>query len=164
MLYLNPALLQKKGRMMEKPLIRKAVSDDAMAILEFGNAIPELKVSAEADFMTRAEVLAAVNNPRGIFLLAESEGVLLGLGYANAKDIDRPPLETHACLVYLAVSPNMRGSGLGHELYQRLIDDLKTLGVTYLYAWANPTSGVIQFMERRSWAKGHPCVWMDISL
>lgn len=164
MLYFNPALLQKKGRTMKMPLIRKAVSNDATAILEFGNAIPELKVSAEADFMTLSKVLAAINNPRGIFLLAESEGVLIGLGYANAKDIDRPPLETHACLVYLAVSPNLRGSGLGRELYRRLIDELKNLGVTYLYAWANPTSGIIQFMERRGWAKGHPCVWMDITL
>jgi len=114
--------------------------------------------------MTRTEVLAAVANPHGVFLLAEAQGSLLGFCYANTKDIDRPPMETHACLVFLAVRQDARGSGLGHELCQRIVDELKARGVTYVYAWANPNSGVVQFMQRHGWAKGHPCVWMDINL
>ncbi len=143
---------------------RPATQDDIQEILDFGNSIPEVKVSAEADFMTRDEVVCAVTNPRGIFLLAMCEEAIIGFSYANTKDPDRPPVMNHACLVYLAVRPDSRASGLGNELYERTLVELKARGINYLYAWANPTSGVIEFMQRRGWAKGHEYVWMDITL
>ncbi len=143
---------------------RQAVPEDVQGIVDFGNSIPELKVNADTGFMTREEVLSAVTNPRGIFLVAVSEGSIVGFCYANTQDLDRVLVAGHACLVYLAVHPSRRTAGLGNELYQRMLDELKSRGVTYVYAWANPTSGIIEFMQRRGWTKGHPCVWMDITL
>jgi len=143
---------------------RHATQQDVSAIVDFGNSIPELKVSAEADFMSREEVLAAVTNPRGVFLLGERGGSLVGFSYANAADMDRPAVISHACLVYIAVSSKFRKAGIGNDLYQRLMAELKSRGITYVYAWANPNSGVIEFMESKGWAKGHACVWMDTSL
>lgn len=143
---------------------RQAVPDDVPAIVDFGNSIPELKVNAEIDFMTQNEVLSAVMNPRGIFLVAVSEGSIVGFSYANTQDLDRVLVAGYACLVYLAVRNDRRTAGLGNALYQRTLDELKSRGVSYVYAWANPTSGIIEFMQRRGWSKGKPCVWMDISL
>lgn len=150
--------------MSDSCTFRQATPDDASDIVDFGNSIPELKVSAEADFMTRDEVMSAVTNPRGIFLLAIADGSVVGFSYANTQDLDRVLVAGHACLVYLAVHPGRRTAGLGSLLYRRTLEELKSRGVSYVYAWANPTSGIIEFMQRRGWTKGQPCVWMDIKL
>lgn len=150
--------------MLLSSAFRQAVPDDVPGIVDFGNSIPELKVNAEIDFMTRDEVLSAVTNPRGVFLVAVSDGSIVGFSYANTQDLDRVLVAGHACLVYLAVHPSRRAAGLGNELYQRMLDELKSRGVSYVYSWANPTSGIVEFMQRRGWSKGHPCVWMDIKL
>jgi N-acetylglutamate synthase-like GNAT family acetyltransferase len=62
------------------------------------------------------------------------------------------------------VEEKWRGSSLAIRLYQDVVDELKKQGVTYLYAWACPTSGATQFFAKQGMVPGKTCVWMDVKL
>lgn len=143
---------------------RFAKKGDAGELWAFGITIPELKVSDEGEFMTRKDVRLAVESELGVVALATLRDRIVGFCYANVADSDRPGAGEKACLVYLAVAPEMRGHGIAARLYGMTLEGLRELGVNYVYAWAHPTSGIIGFLERREFAKGHPYVWMDKKL
>ena len=125
---------------------------------------PELKVSATEDFMDPEEFKDCILSDKGIFLLAEEDKNIVGFIYANTEDIEKTRIIKWSCIVYVAVNPKFRGRNLATELYDSCIKELKTLGVTHVYAWANPHSGVIEFLKKKGMALGHECVWMDKEL
>lgn len=142
-----------------------------------GLRVPELKVSATADFMSLDEVHAAIIHPTSVFLLAhvwtsprssDGEETLIGFIYAHVDDTDAPIAtegERFACFVYLAVEAVQRHLGVATALYDEAVKRLKRdHGVTHVYAWAHPSSGVIKFMQRQGFAAGKTCVWMDKKL
>ncbi len=149
---------------MNFPTIRPAGVLDAKAVHAFGLTIPELKVSAEADFMSLAEVEQTLSNPDAVFLISERDGAITGIAYANIADADRCMAQTQACFVYLAVGAEYRRTMMAARLHRRLMDTLIDRGVGYVYAWAHPTSGVIEFLDRRGFSRGKECVWMDVEL
>lgn len=143
----------------------------------FGLRVPELKVSATADFMSLDEVRTAIAHPTSVFLLvhvwtdprsSSGEETLVGFIYAHVDDTDAPiaaPGERFACFVYLAVEPDSRHLGVATMLYDEAVRRLKRdHGVTHAYAWAHPSSGVVNFMQRQGFAVGKTCVWMDKKL
>jgi len=134
---------------------------DIRALHEFGCTIPELQVSTEGDFMSPDEVSQAIGNPDGIMYVAFIKHRIVGFCYANVADSDRTRDPKHACLVYLAVASELRGFGIAARLYDHVVDALREHGVERVHALAHPTSGIIEFLERRDFTKGHPLVWMD---
>ena len=141
-------------------LIRKATVKDFKKLYSFGLNTPELKVNHKERFMSKEEFLYAIKNKNGVLLLAEENGEILGFIYADTEDVDRPYKAT-ACLVYIAVSKKFRSKGIASSLYNEGVKELKKMKITNIYAWANPHSGVINFLEKQGLAKGHECVWMD---
>lgn len=141
--------------------IRRAEAADALDLHRFGLTIPELKVSSQIEFMTLEEMQEAVSQTGGMLFLAELDGSLVGFIFALVGDFDRLPNATQACLVYLAVAPECRRQGIAQKLYDQLREELKERGVSYVYAWACPTSGVIDFMKRQGWNPGRTCLWLD---
>jgi GNAT superfamily N-acetyltransferase len=142
--------------------LRPASSTDIDALYAFASNIPELRVSHSAEFMSKPELLACIESPASVFQVAFGDGSeILGFVYANIGDLDRGGDQSQACIVYLAVSPNSRGKGLGQWLLHDCIAKLRHRGVCYVYAWANPTSGVIPLLKKNSFDEGHSCVWMD---
>ncbi len=141
--------------------IRRAEAADALNLHRFGLTIPELKVSSQVEFMTLEEVQESLSQAGGMWFLAELEGSLVGFIFALVGDLDRLPNAAQACLVYLAVAPECRRQGIAQRLYDRIQDEFQERGVSYVYAWACPTSGVIDFMRRQGWNPGRTCLWLD---
>jgi GNAT superfamily N-acetyltransferase len=144
--------------------IRRAEAADALDLHQFGLTIPELKVSSQVEFMTLEEMREAVSQTGGMLFLAELDGSLVGFIFALVGDLDRLPNATQACLVYLAVAPECRRQGIAQGLYDHLREEFKERGIVYVYAWACPTSGVVDFMRRQGWNPGRSCLWLDKQL
>lgn len=140
--------------------IRKAGVKDLDRLYKFGLNTPELKVNPKEKFMSKGEFLASIKNKNGVFLLAENKGEVCGFIYSDTEDVDREERSV-ACLVYIAVSKNVRGKHIGSKLYSNCIKELKKRKVKYVYAWANPKSGVVEFFKKKGFEKGNYEIWMD---
>ncbi len=143
--------------------IRPATKNDFDALYALGKETPELSVGAEGPFMEPDEFLSAIENPRGVFLLAETDDEIAGFVYANTEDIERPTAMAWACFVYLAVAKNFRRRGIAAALYDACVAELKARGVKNVYGWANIESdgAIVQFLKKRGFAEGHAYRWMD---
>lgn len=97
-------------------------------------------------------------------MLEDDEGRVWGFCCARTGDADRAGGQRSACIVYLFIHGSYRHRGLGKKLIDAMFFQLQCAGVTHVYAWANPTSGVVEFFERERFTKGKSCVWMDIDL
>lgn len=144
-------------------MIRTAVADDVFALHAFGLTIPELRTSADSDFLSPDEVRHHVGCPDSVFLLAEEEGQIVGFVLASMRDIEG---RAHACLIYLAVAADRRGTGVGGTLYDAAEAELRARGVEGVYAWATTSaqSSIQAFLGRRGYKAGGTYVWMDRAL
>ncbi len=143
--------------------IRQATAKDFESLYKLGLATPEFQVSGNSEFMENDEFLSAIQNPNGIFLLAEFDGGIAGFIYANMQDPERGPKTKWACLVYLVVEAGHRKDGIAQRLYAVCFEELKKSGVNRLYGWANAESdgSVINFLKKNGFNEGHKYVWMD---
>jgi len=145
--------------------IHRATAKDAESIHSFGITIPEIKVSSQVEFMSEDELRVTLENPCAVvFLACDKEGEIQGFCLGQTGDPDHCDDPTQACLVYIAVAEKWRGSSLAVRLYRGVVDELKKQGVTYLYAWACPTSGAVQFFTKQGMVPGKTCVWMDTKI
>ena len=64
-------------------LIRPASPDDFEVLYSIGKNTPELKVSVTEEFMDRDEFRWSIQNPNGIFLLAEEEVIVFNFNFRN---------------------------------------------------------------------------------
>src|SRR6187549_2674835 len=113
--------------------IRKALQEDGDALYALGLSCPELQTNPSQPFMTKDEFVWSIENPNGIFLLAEDDGEVAGFVYANMQDLERPMAERWACLVYLAVAAEKRSQGIATKLHDAVIEELRSLGVKQLF-------------------------------
>lgn len=145
-------------------MIRRAEAIDLFDIHALGCAISELRVSDSGDFMSQDELMDAIRDPSSVFLVY-GDGIeeyrIRGFAYARVGDLDRVGGVEQACFVYLAVDAKERRQGVGDILCRRMMTELAIRGVKHVYTWAHTSSGVIQFMERHGFVKGHACVWME---
>jgi ribosomal protein S18 acetylase RimI-like enzyme len=142
--------------------IRKVTTKDFKPLYQLGLETPEFRVSSSGEFMDRDEFLSAIENPKGVFLLAENNGVIAGFIYAKRKD--NPELQKKwACLVYLTIKPEYRRQGIAQRLYDACIEELRQFGINCLYGWANSESdgSIIGFMKKNGFSEGHKYTWMD---
>lgn len=146
--------------------IRKATKNDFKKLYEIGKNTPELKVSSIEIFMDPDEFLWALTNKDSIFLLAKEKKKIAGFIFAHAKDVHRPFINKYACLVYIVVVPKFRRKGIATKLYIECEKRIKKLGITNMYVWANADGSgeIMEFMERQGFAKGHKYLWMDKEL
>ncbi len=150
--------------------IRSAIPDDFEELYAFGRSTPELRVSADQEFMSPEEFRWSLTNPHGVFLIAENEELsddnenrFLGFIYASTQDAEKPFPEKYACMIYLAVRPESRNQGIAALLYKECEKLLKSRGITHLYGWAHSEGKgeIIRFMKKHGFAEGHRYVWMD---
>ena len=148
---------------MEPITIRKAEAKDVDTLYDIGLNTPELQVSATEAFMERDEFNWAITNHRGVFMLAELGGKMAGFIYANTDDKEKPFKNRYACLVYLVVLSQFRGKGIAQALFEKCHEELRNMGATHIYGWANSESdsGIIPFMKKQGFAEGHNYKWMD---
>ena len=144
-------------------IIRKAETADYGAIYNLGSHTPEFQVSSSGPFMEQDELLSAIENTKGVFLVAESDSTIIGFVYASGQDLERGPRTKWACLVYLVVAREFRKRGIAQKLYDACITELKHNGINHVYGWANLESdkSIINFMEKNGFSTGHHYVWMD---
>ena len=146
---------------------RIATREDFSALYKLGAETPEFKVSAIAPFMDEDEFMNAIENPMGVFLLAEEGKDIVGFLYANRQDPERAPDTSWVCLVYLVIRREYRKYGLAQRLYDACVAELKTDGTTtHLYGWANAESdgSMLGFFKKNGFSEGHKYVWMDKKL
>lgn len=144
--------------------IRIATTTDLPALYELGLQTPEIQVSSSEPFMDKDEFLDSLSKKENFFLLAEDHGQINAFLMANTRDQDVAYSNKYACIVYLVVRSESRGHGLAKELYNEAEKILKERGMTHLYCWANLESGIIPFMEKQGFQKGHQYIWMDKKL
>jgi len=146
--------------------IRPAKLEEFEVLYEIGLNTPELRVSANEQFMDRDDFRQRIQNPQGVFLVAEQEERIAGFICASAKDADSPLQNKYACLVYLVTLPEFRRQGVARELYSECEKKLKELGITHIYSWANieGDGSIVNFLKGQGFAEGHKYVWMDKEL
>jgi N-acetylglutamate synthase-like GNAT family acetyltransferase len=145
--------------------IHRATTEDVDGLHAFGLTIPEIKVSSQVEFMSKDELRITIENPGSVvFLACDKKGDVQGFCLGQTGDPDHCDDPTQACIVYIAVAEKWRGSCLAVRLYQDVVSELKKRGVTYIYAWACPTSGATKFFAKQGLVPGKTCVWMDMKL
>lgn len=145
--------------------ITQATTDDAKELHEFGMTIPEISVSSQVEFMFEDELRNTIANPGAVVFAAwDQNGKIQGFCLGQTGDPDHCTDPSQACLVYIAVSKEWRRSSLATNLYRAVVAELKKRGVTYVYAWACPTSGAVDFFAKQGMVPGRTCVWMDVTI
>ncbi len=143
--------------------IRKAKPSDTEVVYWLGLRTPEIQVNKKEKFMSKKEVACAIAQKKSIFLIAYEQKKITGFIYANTDDLEKSGKKI-ACIVYIAVDKKYRKEGIGGLLYKECIKQLKKSKVHYVYALANPTSGVVRFFKKRGFVQGKTEVWMDRKL
>lgn len=143
--------------------VREATEDDATVIHALGANVPELNVGGMSGaFPDLADLEDDISDSEWV-VVENKRGNVVGFCCGRRNDTDRTS-SASACLVYLFIEPSYRYDGLAKKLTDYLLFKLAVMGVKYVYAWANPTSGVVEFFEKQGFEKGKTCVWMDCDL
>lgn len=144
--------------------IRRATLEDFDELYQLGQNTPELRVSEDEPFMDRDDFEERLKSKSQVFLLAESKEKVIGFILASTNDNDKPIKNKYACIVYIAVAQDARKKGVATALYDECTKELKKLGTTNIYTWADMNSGVIDFMKNKGFQKGKISMWMDKKL
>ena len=134
---------------MATPTIRPAGDADIGQIRAiYDSIVTETTISFEETTPSRDELAGRMRSrPRFPWLVAESEGVVIGYAYAS-RHRERSAYRWSAdCSVY--VGEGHRGKGVGGLLVERLIAELRDLGSISLFAGiALPNAPSVRLHER----------------
>lgn len=120
---------------MSKVTIRRAVSDDLPVLKEFEQGLieaerpfsPLLKASPVHYY----DLLNMLENPALILAVAETEGTLIGCGYAKITDAKAfYTIKKQGYLGMMYISPGYRGRSINHLIINYLTEELKQRGIT----------------------------------
>ncbi len=129
--------------------IRTATLDDAPAIAAiYAPYVVSSAVSFEDVPPPASEIARRINDTIEFYpwLVAESEGVVIGYAYAN-RFRERTAYR-FACETSIYVAGDLHGQGVGHTLYRALLDTLTEQGFTQAVAWiAMPSEPSIELHE-----------------
>lgn len=90
--------------------------------------------------------------PQFPWIVYEADGLLLGYAYANAWKTRSAYIRTVETSVY--ITPNAVGKGIGKELYQYLIQELKAAGMHVLIGGISlPNEASVRLHERMGFEK-----------
>ncbi len=144
--------------------VRPATPDDLSGVLgvflacwreSYRGVLSDAAIDAMTDERAEALWRRVLADPRGVVLLAEREGEIVGItryaaptGDDTTADDDRVDGAVHS----LYVSPRAHGGGIGGALLARASDDLRAAGAEAATLWvfaANAPS--IGFYESKGW-------------
>jgi ribosomal-protein-alanine N-acetyltransferase len=149
-------------------IIRKAAINDLGELYRLGKNTPELRVSSTEDFMDIDEFKTFITDQNCIFLAAEEKKKIVGfiIGHTEWVNMIVKNLKNkYGYLVFMTVAPEFRRSGIATKLYSECVAKLKEKGATHIYGWANAKGkGIISFMKKLGFTKGHEYIWMDKKL
>ncbi|MGI0133676.1 MAG: GNAT family N-acetyltransferase [Candidatus Micrarchaeaceae archaeon] len=134
--------------------IRTAKPSDFTELYALGKRFKELRVSNGELFMTREEFKASIRNKKGIFLVAEDNGKIIGFSYSAIEG------KTYASMVYNLVTPKYRGQGLGKRFVREREKWLRKRGIGAAYLLAT-NQGIIRMMKHLGYKEGKKLVWME---
>lgn len=144
--------------------IRSAEEEDVSAIVALAAMTPELTVGGVAgSFPDQITLIDSLDND-DCWIVAVRDTKIIGFVHASERDGDRGTAANHACVVYAAVQQGERAHGIGAALMAAAMEFLSGAGIDYVYTWAHPTSGAVEFMEKNGFTRGKTCVWMDKKL
>lgn len=143
-----------------KSTIRHAKASDIRAIWTIFSHFPDLspggRASEQAEY---AELLRAIKGP--IFLVGmDDHGDVVGFIYVRVDDIDRPPDEKGACLVYVAVFPVWQRYGIADALWEHAQQILQKMKIENVYAWC-ASRPVMALLSKHGFKPGGSYTWMD---
>lgn len=115
--------------------------------------------------MDEDEFLTSLDKPENFFLMADADGQMAGFLMGISRDLENRGLQNrYACIAYIVIAPSFRGRGFAKELYLKAEEIFREKGMTHVYCWANLDSGIIPFLQKEGFTKGHQYVWMDKKL
>ena len=115
--------------------IRSATPDDAAAIWEiYRYYVEQTAISFEITMPSREQIRQRIEKVLTGFpyLVAEAKGQILGYAYAGPF-IPREAY-AHCAEVSIYISRENRRSGIGKQLYRKLLAQLQAQGITQVYA------------------------------
>lgn len=148
---------------MEGIHIRRASWRDGDAEKIHALAGDELNVGGVGGDFPSAVLIDDALRDDQLWFVATYYGLVAGFIHA-ASDADRGVSANTACIVYACVAMSYQHVGLGTGLLNAVLAELRATGIDYVYAWAHPTSGAVEFMEKNGFTRGKSCVWMDKQL
>lgn len=120
---------------MSEIIIRSARPEDAAALLAiYAPYVENTAISFEYEAPSLEDFRARVTHclEKYPYLVAESEGKILGYAYAGAFHARKAYQWNAEVSIYL--SPAAQGRGLGRKLYAAIVDALRDMGIIDVYA------------------------------
>lgn len=115
--------------------VRKATPDDADAVWRiYRHYVEHTAISFEITMPSPEQIKQRIENVLAAFpyLVAEQNGQVLGYAYAGPF-IPREAY-SHCAEVSIYISRENRRSGIGRMLYEQLLQQLRLIGITQVYA------------------------------
>lgn len=141
--------------------IRKMTSNDIDQILSIGAHEPHFKTSDNSPgFWTKKQLEKSVVSQNDVLLVAEDETNIIGF---NITFVHAP--SGKATMENLWISESCRGKGVGKQLVQESIVQLKEKGCSYLCNFIHDNNEAsIGLFENLGFDKGHKFYWMSQNL
>lgn len=131
--------------------VRKAKSEDFERITEiYGYYVENSGVTFEFEAPDLFEVTRRMSEVMKTHecLVCEVDGEVKGFAYAAA--LRKRPAYDRSCEVTIYIDKDMRGRGIGRLLYERLLSDLKNMGITNAYACVGYTEEPDEYLSHAS--------------
>lgn len=135
---------------MENFIYRKAIKEDLSQILELGTLIDDFETEESKKFWDYDILQNCINNDSsGLIVCALHDNNLAGFGVVLYNTIFKK-----AIISDLFVSPKYRNSGIGNELYELIINDVKEKNITSIQIITEyNNSSIIRFFENKGFDK-----------
>ena len=132
-------------------IIRKATPEDAERLLEiYSYYVEKTATSFEYETPSLEEFRDRIVNTlkKYPYLVLEEDGVIQGYSYAGPLK----PREAYkySCEVTIYLDRAARGRGYGPALYEALEEELKSMGITNLYACVSDPLVEDEYLDRKS--------------
>ena len=132
--------------------------DDIDSISIIGDAAPELSVTGDNSlFWGRVRLTAWINAGQDVMLVAEDNNEVLGL---LITQIHQP--SSMGYISDLVVKESERGKGIGLALAETAVQQMKAMGVTYIYALTQEGNDKIKsLLCKEGFSEGKKMVWFE---
>jgi len=149
--------MNKKGSLQLNPLFRRMEEKDIPKVMKMGKEAPGSAVTEETSFWTEEELRGWIKESNDPMIMAEVNGKIAG--YLLAR-IHHP---THNAIIEnFLVQEEYQSKGIGSQLLNQCLEDLKKQNVVYVYIAVHlEDKELIDFMTRQGFYQGKKFLWLE---
>lgn len=135
--------------------------DDIPAVRKIGDSTPELSVTEDnSAFWGAARLTGWIEAHQDVMLVAEEDGEVVGF---LITQIHMPSKMGY--LSDLAVKESARGKGVASQLVKLTLDNMRELGITYVYALTQmENSKIHNLLKKYNFDQCEKMIWFESQL